>query len=348
MDWGDNPADDPNLRLEAYVAAARRGATVRILLNSGTFGQEFYQTSNTSTAAYVNQIAHAERLDLEAAVGDPTRWGIHNKMVLVWLHVEGAYAHVGSLNGSEGSNKVNREMALQVRSDAIYRYLADVFQVDWWLSHPLFLPSVLRNYAPPAPPVNHVVVSEVMYRPYIGDPPGNGEWIELYNPTDQQVDVSGWSLGDAAAPDEYGSGTYTFPAGTLLPVGGVIVVAQQAADLAFVPDFEVVIDPARDDPAVPNMIPAGEWDGFGLALGNEGDEVILRDDLGADVDVVVWDDPADDPVVKGDYPGVIAWRGLVKTSWSLERRPPYYDTDDCSADFFPRYPATPGTVDGRR
>jgi len=346
VDWGDNPADAPNLRLEAYVAAARRGATVRILLNGGTFGQEFYQTTNASTVAYVNQIAHAEGLDLQAAGGDPTQWGIHSKMVLVWLHDEGAYVHVSSINGSEGSNKINREMALQVKSDAIYRYLTDVFRVDWWRSHPLFLPLVMRHYTPPAPPVNYVVLSEVMYRPYIGDPPGNGEWVELYNPTDQPADISGWSLGDAATPDEYGSGTYTFPAGTVLPADGVIVVAQQAADVAFRPDFEVAIDPDRDDPAVPNVIPAGAWDGFGLALGNDGDEVILCDGLGADVDVVVWDDPADDPVVKGSYPGVIAWRGLVKTNWSLERRPPYYDTDDCSVDFFSRYPATPGTIDG--
>ncbi len=342
--WGDNPNDDPNPRLEAYIAAARRGATVRILLNCGTFDQPFYQSTNTSTVAYVNQIARAEALDLAAALGDPTQWGIHNKMVLVWLHDEGGTAHVGSINGSEASSKVNREMALQVRSDEIYHHLAQMFEADWWLAHPVFLPLAMRGHTPPPPPVDHVVISEVMVRPHLGDPPGNREWVELYNPTDRPIDISGWSLGDAAAPGEYGSGTYLFPTGTVLPTQGVIVVAQQAADLAFTPDFEIALDPGRDNPAVPNMMPAGTWDGFGLALGNAGDEVILRSEVGADVDVVVWDDPTDDPVVSGNYPGVLPWRGLMETDWSLERRPPYYDTDDCGADFFSRYPATPGSV----
>lgn len=35
-DWGD-PVSAPNLRLQAYVEAARRGARVRVLLNGGTF-----------------------------------------------------------------------------------------------------------------------------------------------------------------------------------------------------------------------------------------------------------------------------------------------------------------------
>ncbi|MEE8391405.1 MAG: lamin tail domain-containing protein, partial [Anaerolineae bacterium] len=344
VDWGANPANDPNLRLEAYIDAARRDARVRILLNGGTFDQPFFQNTNTNTVAYVNQIASAEGLDLQAAIGDPTGYGIHSKMVLVWLEGEGGYSHVGSINGSEGSSKINREIALQIRSDEVYHYLARVFETDWWLAHPVFLPLLLRDYAPPEAPVDYVVISEVMVRPYVGDPPGNREWVELYNPTNHPIDLSNWSLGDAQAPKEYGSGTYRFPAGTEIPAQTTIVVAQQTADVTFTPDFEFVIDPGRDDPAVPNMNPAGAWDGFGLMLGNGGDEVILRDHTGADVDIVVWDDPADDPIVKGNYPGVTPWLGMLTSDWSLERRPPYYDSDDCSADFFPRYPATPGSV----
>jgi hypothetical protein len=42
--------------------------------------------------------------------------GVHNKMVLAHLDERG-YVHVGSINGSEGSSKVNRELALQVQAD---------------------------------------------------------------------------------------------------------------------------------------------------------------------------------------------------------------------------------------
>jgi len=338
--WGDNPADDPNLRLEAYIAAARRGATVRLLLNGGAFGQPFYQNTNTSTVSYVNQIACAEGLDLRAAIGDPTQYGIHNKMALVWLHDEGGYVHIGSINGSESSNKLNREMALQVKSDEIYHYLAHVFETDWRLAHPVFLPLVTRDYTPPAPPVDHAVLSEVMYRPG-GQSTGNREWVEIHNPTHQPIDISGWYLGDAAAPEEYRAGLYRFPEGTMLPVGGVIVVAQQAEDFQEVsgfnkPHFEFLIDPNRDDPTVPNMAPTGDWDGFGFALGDAGDKVILRDASEVDVDVVVYG--------TASYSGIIPHAGGLDYNWSLERRPPYYDSDDCSADFLPRYPSTPGSV----
>jgi len=150
------------------------------------------------------------------------------------------------------------------------------------------------------------------------------------------VDLSGWYLGDVGPGGEYGSGLYRFPSGAVLPAGGVIVVAQQAADVGFKPDFEFLLDIYRDDTGVPNMVPAGNWEGFGFALGNDGDEVLLLDANGVAVDVVVYG--------QGVYPGVIPHPGGVNAGHSLERRPPEQDTDDCSKDFFDRYPPTPGSL----
>ena len=334
--WGTLPVS-PNLRLEAYIAAARRGAQVRILLNGGSFGEDYVDLGqNQAAVAYVNGLAQREGLDLRAALGDPTQYGIHNKMVLVWLHDQGGYAHVGSINGSESSNKVNREIAIQVRSDEVYGYLKGLFDLDWNLANPTYLPLVMRGYRAP----DHVVISEVLYRPS-GQTTGNREWVELYNPTGQAINLADWYLGDAAAPGEYGAGLYRFPAGAVLPAGGVIVIAQQAADFQPVggftrPHYEFLIDPGRDDPTVPNMVPAGAWSGFGFKLGDGGDKVILRDANGVDVDVVVYG--------AATYPGVNPHPGGVEESWSLERRPPHYDTNDCAVDFVPRYPATPGHV----
>lgn len=129
--WGsssDTPASAPNLRLAAYIAAARRGAAVRLLLDS------FFQAGqNGETAAYVNQLAQAEGLDLVALLGNPTGLGIHNKMVLVQAGGQG-WAHVGSINGSEASAKANRELALDLQSTPVYDYLAAAFWQDWLVS----------------------------------------------------------------------------------------------------------------------------------------------------------------------------------------------------------------------
>ena len=317
-DWGD-AVSAPNLRLEAYIDAARRGARVRILLNGGNFGiEELSLTKNVEAAAYVNAIAQDEGLDLSAHLGDPTQYGIHNKMVLANLGGERKFVHVGSINGSETSNKANREMALQVESAALYDYLYAMFDYDWNLQ----------------PPLGHLLISEVMYNPSGNDT--GLEWIELYNPTVENVDLSGWHLGDVGPGGEYGSGLYRFPEGALLPAGGVILIAQQANDVAFAPDYEFLIDPHRDAGSVPNMVPAGSWDGFGLALGNVGDEVLLLDDTGVPVDVVAY--------AAGSYPGVTPHPGVSAQGHSLERRPPERDTDDCAQDFYDRYPPTPGEL----
>ena len=342
MHWGsqgiDTPASAPNLRLEAYIEAARRGARVRILLDS-RFDNALQSWNNAAAVNYVNQIARDEPIDLQARLGDPTGAGIHNKMVLVRVGGRGV-VHVGSLNGSEASNKINRELVLQVHSDEAYAYLKTVFDWDWHISRPLYLPLLLRDWSPPDPPVGYALISEALY-----NPPGaedGGEWVEIYNPTEQAVSLTGWRLGDVGPAGEYGSGLYAFPVGTRLPAGGVIVVARQAQDLAgYTPDFEFLIDALRDDPNVPNMTPAGSWDGFGFALGNTGDEVILLDAAGNPIDVLVYG--------SGSFPGVIAHPGVSASNHSLERRPAIYDTDDCSQDFFDRYPPEPGevSVEGR-
>lgn len=147
--WGSgasNPHDDPNLRLEAYLEAAKRGARVRLLLDS------FYDTfsdarSNYSTCAYVNQLQN--RYDIECRLGNPTGKGIHMKLVLLQKGAIG-FVHLGSINGSETSNKLNRELATQVESLAAYNYWAGVFDYDWstttFSPHKQFLPLLFRKH----------------------------------------------------------------------------------------------------------------------------------------------------------------------------------------------------------
>ncbi|MFQ5594090.1 MAG: phospholipase D-like domain-containing protein [Anaerolineae bacterium] len=138
--WGPisgAPGTDPNIRLEAYIAAARRGAHVRILMD-GHFDDPGSPRSNVATVHYVNRVSEEEGLDLRAERSDLTGSGIHNKMVLAQIDGAG-YVHVGSINGSEAANKINREVALQVQSDTVYTYLARMFELDWVLSNPAVL-----------------------------------------------------------------------------------------------------------------------------------------------------------------------------------------------------------------
>ena len=132
--WGatsSNVSDDPNPRLNAYIAAARRGATVRVLLDAYFDNQDLNSPrSNLRTVEYLNSVAQAEGLDLDARRRNPTGEGIHNKLVLAQIGGQG-WVIVSSLNGGEVSAKLNREMALLVGSDETYNYLADVFWYDW-------------------------------------------------------------------------------------------------------------------------------------------------------------------------------------------------------------------------
>ena len=148
--WGSkdsSPDTDPNPRLEAYIAAARRGAAVRILLDE-CHADISDPKGSVATCEYVNNIAKTEGLQLEARLGNPAGGvvveeiiagrdyeGIHNKMILGRINGQG-YLHIGSINGSEVSSKVNRELAVQIRSDEIYNYLSDVFEYDWSVSKP--------------------------------------------------------------------------------------------------------------------------------------------------------------------------------------------------------------------
>lgn len=130
--WGDsvsNPVADPNPRLQAMLAAARRGARVRLLLDS-FFDDPEALRSNRATVEYMRTLAEVEGLDIDARTGNPTLGGIHAKVVLVRLG-EHAWSAVGSLNGGEISHKLNREVVVITDITAIYSRLAEVFAWDW-------------------------------------------------------------------------------------------------------------------------------------------------------------------------------------------------------------------------
>ncbi|RYD77700.1 MAG: lamin tail domain-containing protein, partial [Verrucomicrobiaceae bacterium] len=85
------------------------------------------------------------------------------------------------------------------------------------------------------------------------------EFIELHNPGDAVLDLTGWSLTDAV--------TYSFPNGTLLPAGGYVVVAMNPAALQ-----------ARYGGAA-----LGPWSG---KLNSTGEKIVLKNGAGVTQDSV--------------------------------------------------------------
>lgn len=316
--WGgtsSNASDDPNPRLEAAIDAAERGAAVSLLLDD-FFDEAASTVSNAATCAYVRERAAVAGLRLRCQTGNPTGLGVHNKMVLA--HIDGrGTVQVGSINGTELSHKGNRELALQVQSDAVYNYLASLFAGD--SPHVLYLPVALAGYEGAA---DHLLISEVVY-----DPPGadEAEFVELVNPTGAPIDLTGYALGDAVSSHDFEDMRH-FPPGSVVPPGGVVVVALSAAALrhefGVTPQFEIV----DSDAAVPDMTDDPAWgDPEALfQLGNAGDEVMLIRWDGL-VDVVTYG--------AGYHSGVVGCELLSAPARTLERRPYWRDTDNCPADF---------------
>ena len=316
--WGattSNPTADPNPRLEAYLGAARRGAQVDLLLDS-FFDDDAAAVSNVAACAYANDVARRERLPLHCYTGNPTGLGIHNKMVLARVGGRG-YVHIGSINGTELSNKGNRELALQVQSDAAYAYLQRMFAGD--VPNVSYVPVALGDFRGAA---SHVLISEIVYDTA---GPDEAEFVELVNPTGSAVDLTGYALGDAVLPTDFEDMRH-FPAGTILPPNGVIVVTVSAAafraEFGVAPQFEIV----DSDPAVPDLIDDPAWgDPEALfRLGNTGDEVLL----------IRWDGLVD-AVTYGDgyHPAVAGCALLAPPARTMERVPYWHDSDNCPADF---------------
>jgi len=325
-----------NPRLQALLAAARRGAAVRVLLDD--FYNADLTAQNPTACRTLNRVAAREGLDLLCHLVSPAGLGIHAKVLLARVGDE-RWVHLGSINGSETASKANREVALQFRSPAAFERMLAVFEHDWAGSHGPFdyryiLPLVMRDATPPA---SYPLISEVLVNPSGVDE--GREWIELYNPG-ATVSLAGWTIGDALNIGDYGDGRYRFPSGARLAQGQVMIVAACASQFAAAYGFNPAYEWTSCDPRVPDLAAAGSWNGFGMALGNAGDEVILLDAAGRQVDSVAWGGSAR----AGVLPYPLDPGDTFPSGASLERAPAYSDRDDCARDFRVRYTPRPGEV----
>ncbi len=250
------------------------------------------------------------------------------------------WVHLGSMNGTERSHKHNREVALQFRSAEAYEGMRAVFEHDWALSRPpmarrIHLPLMMRDHVPPA---DYPLITEVFVNPDGAD--AGREWIELYNPG-PELSIAGWTLGDAVHRGDYGDGRSTFPAGARLAHGQVIVAAACATDFSAAYGFNPSYEWTDCDAAVPDLSPVGSWEGFGIALGNTSDEVLLLDAEDARVDSVAWGGTR-----RAGVTPFTDFTAPFPSGASLKRYPPDIDRDDCAREFYVSYSPSPGVVAG--
>lgn len=71
---------------------------------------------------------------------------------------------------------------------------------------------------------DHVVINEVDINPPGNDAQAASEWVELYNPTEDEVNVGGWEIASTTVLRK----TMTIPVGTIIPAGGFLAYSYQS------------------------------------------------------------------------------------------------------------------------
>lgn len=315
-----------NPRLLAYIAAARRGATVHVMLDN-TYDRAAGPNSNAASVARLNALGIPT---LHARLANPAGLGIHNKMLLIQAGAR-RYVHIGSWNGSEVSAKLNREMSVLIESDSAHAWLRAAFYSDLSRATPVYLPLITAQLNS----TTYLLISEVMV-----DAPGDdahGEWVEIYNPAPFPVSLAGYKLGDAVRPMQNASeGMRKFPENAVILAHGSVVVAADA--MAFFdryhrnPDFEL----GGYDPVVPDMEFYPAWAAGSINLGNTGDEIALLRKDDTIEDVVGW--------LAGQTGAGASFGGEIVPGTSLQRWPVDGDSGDCGVDFRSQPVPSPGVV----
>ncbi|MFK8104129.1 MAG: lamin tail domain-containing protein, partial [Saprospiraceae bacterium] len=172
--------------------------------------------------------------------------------------------------------------------------------------------SLTANFGLGSTATSPIVINEINYNS--PDSPDPADWIELHNPNNFPVDISGWYFEDES--DDF----FGLPANTILPAGGYLVLVEEAASFtAAYPSVSNFVGEFGQDPG-----------GFGLSGG--GERITLKNANGVLIDAVEYDDKDPWPTAAdGDGPT------LQLSNPSL---------DNALAGSWTAIPATPGALNG--
>lgn len=184
--------------------------------------------------------------------------------------------------------------------------------------------------------VSHLQITEVYY-----DTIGNDnveEWVEIYNPTNFDIDLTGYKIGDEETKGG-NEGMYMFPDEVVIGAGEMIVVARCAMGFYNLyhkfPDLEIDAsdDNVTDFSNTANMTKYTGWASGSFSLTNTGDEILLLDLTDNVIDAVVFENGVFGTIVK---------HAGVNTGESLSRKDLDVDSDNCALDFETIYNPHPG------
>ncbi|MEW6069721.1 MAG: PKD domain-containing protein [Candidatus Thermoplasmatota archaeon] len=115
----------------------------------------------------------------------------------------------------------------------------------------------------------HVVISEVLYNP--ADSDMGKEWVELYNPTSNDISMSSWIIEHWSGDEDEIVGNVTLPSNAIIPGYGFYLIGW-SSEIAPMPDY----------------IPL-EWFHPVVGLHNgagKGDAIILKNESGIIIDIL--------------------------------------------------------------
>ncbi len=177
---------------------------------------------------------------------------------------------------------------------------------------------------PPPPPVPHIVINEILYRPLPEADEPDKEFIELYHAGSTPADLSGYTISAIS---------YTFPNGSQIDPGEYIVVAANGADPAYA--------------ALPtgNVFDWAWGDDNDHKLSNSTEAVTLRHADGRVVDTVTYnDDPPWPTEPDGNGPSLAlldeTLDNALPESWARSRE----NGGTPGAENFPPLPPVPAIV----
>ena len=158
-----------------------------------------------------------------------------------------------------------------------------------------------------------VTINEIHYDE--DDKTLRAEFIEIYNNSDENIDISSWYFSDGI--------DYTFEAGTILNAHSYIVVAENPSTLDEIFNFSDALGPFAND----------------TTLKNSGEKIVLRDSEGKRIDEV-------DYSLGFPWPTVGDLKGADEASPSIELINPSLDNNLGGSWRASGFPVTTATVAG--
>ncbi|KYH38939.1 MAG: conserved exported protein of unknown function [Candidatus Bathyarchaeota archaeon B23] len=213
---------------DALIDAYERGVEVKVIIDDDWL--------------YSSGSDYERILDAGVDIRGDNRAGLMHHKVMI---IDGYVVVTGSYNWSVSAEDSNDENVIVLRSSRVAEEYLEEFDRIW---SGTVKPTKEGEEAPGEEEgveevTVHVVINEVEQNP-AGADAGN-EWVELYNPSSQPVDIGGWTLSTTHGDTV----TLTIPEGTIIDPG----------------EFKVYTY-------------SKQW------LDNEDESVILRDDSGVIVD----------------------------------------------------------------